>query len=83
MRISESTTQMIEIGIPCLVTTSFRYILASLSKGSVSLISVKIADLVSWVVPTIVVFDVQPDLAHCQTLANIGGDVGFHIGPPI
>ncbi|GJX53387.1 structural maintenance of chromosomes protein 4, partial [Tanacetum coccineum] len=38
---------MIVTGIPMLVslTTSFRYILASLSKGSVSLIGVKIADL--------------------------------------
>ncbi|GKC43964.1 hypothetical protein Tco_1061686 [Tanacetum coccineum] len=38
---------MIKTSIPCLVTTSFRYILVSLSKGSVSLIGVKIADLVS------------------------------------
>ncbi|GJT34061.1 hypothetical protein Tco_0924480 [Tanacetum coccineum] len=42
-----SRSQMIETGIPCLVTTSFKYNLASLSKGSVSLIGVKIADLVS------------------------------------
>ncbi|GJV97107.1 reverse transcriptase domain-containing protein [Tanacetum coccineum] len=38
---------VIETGIPCLVTTPFRYILASLSKGLVSLIGMKIADLVS------------------------------------
>ncbi|GJX78507.1 hypothetical protein Tco_0326656 [Tanacetum coccineum] len=36
---------MIETGIPCLVTTSFRYILANFSMESVSLIGVKIADL--------------------------------------
>nr|GEW76359.1 putative reverse transcriptase domain-containing protein [Tanacetum cinerariifolium] len=42
-----SRSQMIETGIPCLVTTSFRYNLANLSIGSVSLIGKKCADLVS------------------------------------
>ncbi|GJR03330.1 hypothetical protein Tco_0526314 [Tanacetum coccineum] len=39
---------MIETCIPCLVTTYFRYILANFSMGSVSLIGMKIAVLVSW-----------------------------------
>ena len=42
-----SQSHMIETGIPCLVTTSFRYILASWSNGSFSLIGKKWADLVS------------------------------------
>nr|GEV86271.1 hypothetical protein [Tanacetum cinerariifolium] len=42
-----SRSQMIETGILCLVTTSFRYSLANLSIGSVSFIGRKCADLVS------------------------------------
>nr|GEZ40971.1 reverse transcriptase domain-containing protein [Tanacetum cinerariifolium] len=38
---------MIKMGIPCLATTSFRYNVSSFSRGSVSLIGAKIADLVS------------------------------------
>nr|GEU95999.1 reverse transcriptase domain-containing protein [Tanacetum cinerariifolium] len=68
---------MIETGIPCLVTTSFKYSLASLSIGSFSLIGKKYADLANVVADALSRKERIKPLRVRALVMTIGAPLGY------